>query len=340
MTGFGWFYRLPLTVRVPLFVVALMVAVSVAISERVLDRLSDTREAYLQGLAATYLDSVVASITASVLREDSWEIFDTLEQMRPTNSGIAPIVTVVAGKDGTVLASNDPVRHQTLAPLPESFLLNFTGSGVVIGEETGEGYASRDIRYQHQLIGRIYAVFDISLLTRERRQVLVALVVTNAALTILLGFIGFFAVRAMIRPMQLLETHMSEAASGPATPIPEVDMPKSNREVMRMLKAYNALVHAVEERKSLASRLAQEEKLASLGRLAAGMAHEINNPLGGLMNVVDTLRKHGESESVRARSVAILQRGLQGIRDVVQAALAENRPERLERPLSVSDLEE
>jgi len=62
-----------------------------------------------------------------------------------------------------------------------------------------------------------------------------------------------------------------------------------------------------------------------LGKLASGMAHEVNNPLGGLMNAVDTLKKHGENADVRAQSLGLIDRGLRGIRHVVRAVLVTYR---------------
>ena len=46
-----------------------------------------------------------------------------------------------------------------------------------------------------------------------------------------------------------------------------------------------------------------------LGKLASGMAHEVNNPLGGLFNALDTLRKHGRNDTIRRRSLDLLSGG-------------------------------
>jgi two-component system, NtrC family, sensor kinase len=48
----------------------------------------------------------------------------------------------------------------------------------------------------------------------------------------------------------------------------------------------------IAERKALESQLVQSEKLASLGQLAAGIAHEINNPLGFIVTNFGMLDRH------------------------------------------------
>ena len=63
------------------------------------------------------------------------------------------------------------------------------------------------------------------------------------------------------------------------------------------------------------------------------MAHEINNPLGGLFNAIDTLKKHGDKSLVRTQSLSLIERGLFGIREVVQAALATYRARDVGRTL-------
>src|SRR5207247_7783982 len=46
------------------------------------------------------------------------------------------------------------------------------------------------------------------------------------------------------------------------------------------------------------SQLVRSEKLASIGRLAAGLAHEVGNPLGAIGTYVEVLRRRGADPEV------------------------------------------
>ncbi|WDU61254.1 ATP-binding protein [Pseudomonas poae] len=58
---------------------------------------------------------------------------------------------------------------------------------------------------------------------------------------------------------------------------------------LALTQAGQALQLEIDERKQLESQLVQSEKLASLGQLAAGVAHEINNPVGFISSNLGTL---------------------------------------------------
>lgn len=331
---------IPVSFRAPVIVALLMMIVSAVISERVLDRLARTQEAHLDGLANTYLDGLSFAVAPAVLREDVWEVFDALDRSTTAYRTLAPIETIVTGTDQVILAASDPTRMATFSVLPQGFREQYGERSVAIDEATLTGFARRELVDQGRPIGSIYASFDVTHLFAERREILITLLTTNGVLAVLFALGGFLLVQRMVGPMRVLEDRMRAAAQGVAEPIPSADIPKGDREVSGLFHGYNALVHAEAERARLAMQLAEEEKLASMGRLASGMAHEINNPLGGLFNALDTLKKHGTTPGVRDTSLSLIEHGLIGIRDVVQAALATYRPERSSRPLKADDLDD
>ncbi len=322
-----------ITIRVPLLVIMLMVAVSVIISNTVLTRLAQTQESHLRAVSQTYLDGLDASLLPSILREDVWEVFDTLERARPQSSGLRVISTIVLNSGGDVIAASDPLRIPTGQPLPAATGDDLTSGALRIDESDQTARLLHAVRTQGQQVGSIYTELDISGLLAERRAVLWQLIWTNTAITLALAGLGYYVVRRMVEPVRTLGSYLDRASGGPVETIPDAEVRAASGEFRQLFERYNAMAQAANERLELTRRLAREERLASLGRLASGMAHEINNPLGGLFNALDTLKRYGEREPVRRASVNLLERGLSGIRDVVRATLMTHRQPDGQRPV-------
>ena len=71
-----------------------------------------------------------------------------------------------------------------------------------------------------------------------------------------------------------------------------VGMVVTGRPVGELRRAYHALRQAHEDLKRTQQQLVQAEKMASLGRLVAGVAHELNNPLSFVLGNVLAIRRH------------------------------------------------
>ena len=77
------------------------------------------------------------------------------------------------------------------------------------------------------------------------------------------------------------------------------------------------------EKALIEGKVIQSERLVAIGRLAAGIAHEINNPLLGMLTSINTLRHHGAPDARTSKTLTLLERGLTQIKETVAALLVE-----------------
>lgn len=75
------------------------------------------------------------------------------------------------------------------------------------------------------------------------------------------------------------------------------------------------------ETKKLEQQIRSSEKLASVGKLAAGVAHEINNPLGGILNCLYNLRKGTLSPTRQEEYWASMEDGVRRVQKIVRQLL-------------------
>jgi len=86
----------------------------------------------------------------------------------------------------------------------------------------------------------------------------------------------------------------------------------------------------VTESRQFEQQLAQKEKFASMGRMMAGAAHELNNPLTAILGVSDLLRERATDDATRRQVEIVLQQARRAA-GIVQNLLAFARPAALGR---------
>jgi signal transduction histidine kinase len=92
-------------------------------------------------------------------------------------------------------------------------------------------------------------------------------------------------------------------------------------EIKPLCRSFNMMIDRIHESnlelKKTHEKLFQSQKLASIGILASGVAHEINNPLGGMSNCVQMLEQKGEDKDFRQRYLKLIKDGLGKIETTV-----------------------
>ena len=169
---------------------------------------------------------------------------------------------------------------------------------------------------------------------RKALTVLVLIIVAGMALAIGLGYL---LADKIMRPVRRLIEVSQQVVGGSLTP----DIgPISKGEIGVLQNTFKEMVAAMGRRSEAAqNRLLQSEKQASIGRLAAGVAHEINNPLTGVLTYTHMLlRRKDIADDIRSDLQTIAQ-STERVRRIVKGLLDFSRQTRLDRePTDVNRL--
>lgn len=147
---------------------------------------------------------------------------------------------------------------------------------------------------------------SISKVERERIRELLAktqkiLVFSIISLSLLGIAIGHVLSRMVIKPLQSLEEKMELIAEGK---LKKVDIQSKDREIVSLTVAFNKMLKDLELRQK---HLVEREKLASLGTLAAGVAHELNNPLSNISSSCQILIEEIEEADIEFKKSLLNQ---------------------------------
>jgi two-component system, NtrC family, sensor kinase len=159
---------------------------------------------------------------------------------------------------------------------------------------------------------------------------------TLAVLAVLMP-LGWYAGNRMVVPLVRLARAMRRVGSEPPSRV-GADLYLGGDEIGQLGRQFQAMLQELENKQSLERQMIMSDRLASIGRLTAGIAHEINNPLGGMLNAINTQRRHGAPDVLLEKTLSLLERGLLQIKSTVGALLVEARME--SHALTCQDLED
>jgi two-component system NtrC family sensor kinase len=177
--------------------------------------------------------------------------------------------------------------------------VGFTGPAYVVNENFITRYEPLR-NYQGQIVGILYvgarqASFQTLVNEFDARILMIAL-----GSTLLAVMIAIPISRSITKPVETLAEANEKVALGDRT----VSIPVQGAgELAILARSFNSMVETL---RTTEQQLIQSEKLASVGQLAAGVAHEINNPLGTILLFSDIIRKELPPEDPRRSDVKMI----------------------------------
>ena len=170
-----------------------------------------------------------------------------------------------------------------------------------------------------------------------------------AADTLAVVFFGTYILsRRFVRPLSRVLDRVQSLARGEYRP--GLEPVSGIGEIGELEKAFEDMAgELIESQRKLEENLrslqeAQEglihsEKMATVGRLAAGLAHELGNPLGAVLGFVHLLKRGEQSEEVRIDFLNRIQSELNRMDSIIRALLDFARPSTPETgPVNLNEL--
>lgn len=304
-------------------------------------------------ISADNLGHTLANTVApTLLHDDVWRAFEIVRSPIRGESAQTPIqvdAVVVLGRDQKVFVSSDPdtlpmlSEAATLGPdwqrLSEHLLARVEPKWPLILEPAGSSYlyvalpvTDKDAQLGHLVLRYAKSVFHPWFIDTIWQGLGLGLLV----LAVLIPINWYWGGR-MAAPLVDLAQRMGMMLEKAPEPLPP-DLYPYHDELGQLFQAYDRMVLALRDKAALENEMVKSERLAAIGQLTAGIAHEINNPLAGLITVVDTLKLRRDLDPRVLRNLELIDRGLMQIRDTVAALLVQTRVQA--RPLNPHDLED
>jgi two-component system NtrC family sensor kinase len=223
-----------------------------------------------------------------------------------SNAGTVSIFMKDVRIASSALGSSSPpqIGTPTSAEIQQSVLSqgnHFYGRDLISGDWHLTAYEPiRD--HLNRIVGILYVgIPENPFLAVRTSMMLTFLLVAGAGVAVVLA-ITYFITRSMILPLEEMVKASNRIAAGDLDHSVSIT---SQDEIGILANSFNKMLASIktmkleleewgrtleekvnkrtEELVAVQMQMAQSEKLASIGRLAAGVAHEINNPLGGIL---------------------------------------------------------
>lgn len=269
---------------------------------------------FLYGQEGDYVENINYLVHAELLLEANLRTFSGLLVQENLNVLRTHLIKYRASIDSYHQKVKRRNLSETLAALEGE--IRKTGREIT---KIAEELSKRERRYLQEVIYKGRMTFIFSILTLVLIGIIIVQVVS----------------RMVVRPLKLIENSLSAIADGK---FDKIIINAKDREIVSLANSFNKLLEELELRQR---HLVQSEKLASLGTLLSGVAHELNNPLSNISTSAQILIEEQEGADLQYRQELLTQieEQIDRARNIVRSLLDYSRDRKFKKErLPVRDI--
>ena len=280
-------------------------------------------------------ESIAITSPTAMIRKDFWSLYQSLKNMSSRTGGHSTheiINAMILDAEGKVQAHLDPAKNPmgllfTPATDAEEVLFNLAMNAREPMVLSSGGYSSNGflegvvpLFFDQKYLGVVRVRLSVKQLY-ERAWYSAFIVISLTFFFVIMGsMLGTLISRRMVSPLTAVTMGLEAVGRGEMTDFAPIPVNERD-EIGRLSATFNKIMSELAEKKMLEEEMAMSEKLVALGRITAGVAHEVNNPLAGLLNCIDTLRKHPDDKELIDRYLPVIDQGLHRIKEIVHNLL-------------------
>lgn len=325
-------------IKLPLALSAVILLTEVVVTGALVTRAFGDARADLEASARSLAAVLSRSLRDPIIRDDLWQAFEVVRTPVAVRGPENPLqAIVVLDASARVFVASDPTRFPVAADAEQltSEAWVMTDAARQLREfqfvfesrdEGGRVAAAQPIFSDDgELLGTVLLEYDAGRYFARVRATLAQLALISIPGLLLLIPLGWYWGRRIADPLGRLADVLSRVGSEPSSAVRRALPASGADEIGAVSAAAGVMLDGLARKEALEREVLRSERLAAVGRVSAAIAHEINNPLGGMLNALDTVGKHGHPDALTQKTLGLIERGLQQIRATVGALLVEAR---------------
>ncbi len=324
--------------KIPASLIAVIVITALAVAVPLISSANEAAKRDLIEHALSLGKTLSRTLQPAMLHDEMWQAYEIITT--PFELAVDELpkqqTIIVLDVEGTVYVATDPGRFPSmerlasLGALPAKLAAEIAGHGdepLVLDslDPNLTIMAVPVLAIDRTRLGTVILEYSNDIFQPRFVETLQRAVVSTALILLVLVPLGWLWGKRIANPLLELSAAIAKVPKTKAAAIRFI-APPGKDEIGVLGRRIEEMLDGLKEKALLERKVVASERLAAVGRLTAGIAHEINNPLGGMLNAISTYKRQGAADpSFVEKTMSLLERGLTQIKDTVAALLVEAR---------------